>query len=175
MPPRKKKKNDKDDGKTDAQRAAVLETDEEILRERQVSTKIYQSALSSRIVSSALPSTAEVIQTRKNQLFKSDAKDIAKKANTRKSRHMVVFPGQFAQISFMNNNASGGGNGGGDNNNTTSAATNANAVEFGELADLDTQNPVCYINFPNGIGKMKLYGTIARARESRYFLSLIHI
>ena len=134
MPPRKKKKNDKDDGKTDAQRAAVLETDEEILRERQVSTKIYQSALSSRIVSSALPSTAEVIQTRKNQLFKSDAKDIAKKANTRKSRHMVVFPGQFAQISFMNNNASGGGNGGGDNNNTTSAATNANAVEFGELA-----------------------------------------
>ena len=45
MPPRKKKKNDKDDGKTDAQRAAVLETDEEILRERQVSTKIYQSAL----------------------------------------------------------------------------------------------------------------------------------
>ena len=169
MPPRKKKKNDKDDGKTDAQRAAVLETDEEILRERQVSTKIYQSALSSRIVSSALPSTAEVIQTRKNQLFKSDAKDIAKKANTRKSRHMVVFPGQFAQISFMNNNASGGGNGGGDNNNTTSAATNANAVEFGELADLDTQNPVCYINFPNGIGKMKLYGTIARARESRYF------
>ena len=169
MPPRKKKKNDKDDGKIDAQKAAVLETDEEILRERQVSTKIYQSALSSRIVSSALPSTAEVIQTRKNQLFKSDAKDIAKKANTRKSRHMVVFPGQFAQISFMNNNASGGGNGGGDNNNTTSAATNANAVEFGELADLDTQNPVCYINFPNGIGKMKLYGTIARARESRYF------
>ena len=152
MPPKKRKKNETN-GKTEAQ-DAVLE-DEEIVRGRQVSTKIYQSALSSRIVSSTLPSTAEVIQTRNRQLFKSDAKDIVKKANMRKSRHMVVFPGQFAQISL---NTSG---------DTTT--NNNNALEFGELADLDTQNPVCYINFPNGIGKMKLFGTIARARESRYF------
>ena len=152
MPPKKRKKNETN-GKTEAQ-DAVLE-EEEIVRGRQVSTKIYQSALSSRIVSSTLPSTAEVIQTRNRQLFKSDAKDIVKKANTRKSRHMVVFPGQFAQISL---NTSG---------DTTT--NNNNALEFGELADLDTQNPVCYINFPNGIGKMKLFGTIARARESRYF------
>ena len=98
MPPKKKSKTGggNDSSKTEAQNA-VLE-DEEIIRERQLSMQIYQSALTSRIVSSALPSTAEVIQTRKTQLFKSDAKDIAKKANTRKSRHMVVFPGQFAQL-----------------------------------------------------------------------------
>ena len=167
MPPKKKSKtgSGNDSSKTEAQNA-VLE-DEEIIRERQLSMQIYQSALTSRIVSSALPSTAEVIQTRKTQLFKSDAKDIAKKANTRKSRHMVVFPGQFAQFSLNagGNNANNNNNNNGDNNNNT----NNNAVEFGELADLDTQNPVCYINFPDGIGRMKLYGTIARARESRYF------
>ena len=169
MPPKKKSKTGNDSNKTEAQNA-VLE-DEEIIRERQLSMQIYQSALTSRIVSSTLPSTAEVIQTRKTQLFKSDAKDIAKKANTRKSRHMVVFPGQFAQFSLnaRGNNANNNNNNNNDNNNNNNNNTNNNAVEFGELADLDTQNPVCYINFPDGIGRMKLYGTIARARESRYF------
>ena len=82
MPPKKRKKNETN-GKTEAQ-DAVLE-DEEIVRGRQVSTKIYQSALSSRIVSSTLPSTAEVIQTRNRQLFKSDAKDIVKTEDTGKN------------------------------------------------------------------------------------------
>ena len=124
------------------------------MRGRQVSTKIYQSALSSRIVSSTLPSTAEVIQTRNRQLFKSDERYREEGEYEEIETHGGL-PGQFAQISL---NTSG---------DTTT--NNNNALEFGELADLDTQNPVCYINFPNGIGKMKLFGTIARARESRYF------
>ncbi|XP_044465472.1 DNA-binding protein RHL1 isoform X2 [Mangifera indica] len=75
-----------------------------------------------------------------NQVIKHHGKDILRKSSLRKNRYLFSFPGLLAPIS----------NGGG---------------KIGELKNLGTQNPVLYLDFPQG--QMKLFGTIVYP-ENRY-------
>lgn len=62
-------------------------------------------------------------------MAKSDGKDIVKRSSVRKNRYLLVFNCKLAL---------------------------AAAGRLGTLANLDTKNPVMYIDFPEG--RLKLFG-----------------
>lgn len=72
------------------------------------------------------------------QVIKHHGKDILRKSSQRKNRFLFSFPGLLAP--------KGGG-------------------RIGELKNLGTQNPILYLDFPQG--RMKLFGTILYP-ENRY-------
>ena len=104
------------------------------------SRELFDAALDARLVSRVRPSSLTELKPSK-VLKRSDCKDIHKRSSVKKSRYMMVFPGQLG---------------------------NLKEGRLGSLAKLDTQNPVMYIEYP-GFGRLKLCGTIVRSRTARYF------
>ena len=76
-------------------------------------------------------------------MAKADGKDIVKRSSARRNRHLLVFNCQLAP---------------------------AAAGRLGTLAQLDTKNPVMYINFPQG--RLKLLGTLVFPRNKYMVLRL---
>lgn len=68
-------------------------------------------------------------------IFKSDGRDIVKKGN-RKNKYLFSFPGLMAPVA---------------------------AGKLGELTNLDSKNPILYVDFPQG--RLKLFGTIVYSKN----------
>ena len=106
----------------------------------ELSRAIFDDAVDSRMISRVRPSSLKELVPSKT-LRRSDCKDIHKKSSVRKSRYMIVFPGQLASVKDG---------------------------QIGSLAKLDTQNPVMYVSYGH-LGRLKLVGTIVRSKATRYF------
>ncbi|XP_024377040.1 uncharacterized protein [Physcomitrium patens] len=106
----------------------VSQTKEDKSLEKQ-SKKLRELARSCGLVSEKKALPAEALRP-KWGIVKCDGKDICKKGH-RKNKYLFSFPGLVAPVS--------GG-------------------KFGELTQLDSRNPILYIDFPQG--RLKLFGTI---------------
>ncbi|KAL5749290.1 hypothetical protein ACOSP7_023893 [Xanthoceras sorbifolium] len=93
-------------------------------------TRLKNLAIKKRIVSET-PAKGFTPLGPTKQVVKHHGKDILRKSSQRKNRFLFSFPGLLGPI--------GGG-------------------KIGELKNLGTQNPVLYLDFPQG--QMKLFGTI---------------
>ncbi|KAK2655532.1 hypothetical protein Ddye_008584 [Dipteronia dyeriana] len=100
-------------------------------------TRLKNLAIKRRIVSET-PAKAFTPLGPTKQVVKHHGKDILRKSSQRKNRFLFSFPGLLGPI--------GGG-------------------KIGELKNLGFQNPVLYIDFPQG--QMKLFGTIVYP-ENKY-------
>ncbi|KAK1562416.1 hypothetical protein Q3G72_011516 [Acer saccharum] len=100
-------------------------------------TRLKNLAIKKRIVSET-PAKAFTPLGPTKQVVKHHGKDILRKSSQRKNRFLFSFPGLLGPI--------GGG-------------------KIGELKNLGTQNPVLYLDFPQG--QMKLFGTIVYP-ETKY-------
>eukprot|EP00236_Picocystis_salinarum_P001700 CAMPEP_0183827938 /NCGR_PEP_ID=MMETSP0807_2-20130328/2515_1 /TAXON_ID=88271 /ORGANISM="Picocystis salinarum, Strain CCMP1897" /LENGTH=310 /DNA_ID=CAMNT_0026073117 /DNA_START=26 /DNA_END=958 /DNA_ORIENTATION=- len=76
-------------------------------------------------------------------LLQSHGFDVVKKSTNRKQRYLMVFPGQMAP---------------------------AGVGEMGQMDQLDTQNPVLYLHFPQG--RLKLLGTLVYPKNKYMALSI---
>ncbi|KAI9174510.1 hypothetical protein LWI28_018397 [Acer negundo] len=100
-------------------------------------TRLKNLAIKKRIVSET-PDKAFTPLGPTKQVVKHHGKDILRKSSQRKNRFLFSFPGLLGPL--------GGG-------------------KIGELKNLGTQNPVLYLDFPQG--QMKLFGTIVYP-ETKY-------
>eukprot|EP00879_Flechtneria_rotunda_P022876 GHRR01024179.1.p1 GENE.GHRR01024179.1~~GHRR01024179.1.p1 ORF type:complete len:284 (+),score=95.92 GHRR01024179.1:175-1026(+) len=110
--------------------AAERELTEEEHRAQRAHDNILQHALKRGVLSSKVVQTAEQWPLCK-ALERADGKDIVKKSAARKNRYLMVFPFRMAP---------------------------AAAGPMGTLAQLDSRNPVFYLDFPNG--RLKFNGTL---------------
>eukprot|EP00878_Enallax_costatus_P021413 GHUV01022664.1.p1 GENE.GHUV01022664.1~~GHUV01022664.1.p1 ORF type:complete len:161 (+),score=32.31 GHUV01022664.1:282-764(+) len=92
--------------------------------------KILKRAINKGVVSTQAVQTTEQLPLCK-ALIKADGKDIVKKSAVRKGRYLLVFNCKIAP---------------------------AAAGPMGTLAQLDSRNPVMYLDFPNG--RLKFIGTL---------------
>eukprot|EP00252_Welwitschia_mirabilis_P008939 TRINITY_DN21206_c0_g1_i1.p1 TRINITY_DN21206_c0_g1~~TRINITY_DN21206_c0_g1_i1.p1 ORF type:complete len:446 (+),score=128.45 TRINITY_DN21206_c0_g1_i1:262-1599(+) len=97
--------------------------------ELQEKQRLRKLALRKKIISERKANSSDALKPSR-AILNSDGKDIVKKGQ-RKSKFLFAFPGLVAPVS--------GG-------------------KMGDLMHLDTQNPVLYVDFPQG--RMKFFGTI---------------
>ena len=102
--------------------------------------RALEHAIRTRLISGTRPGTSEYELDASEVLLKRDGKDIYKKSAARKNRYAMVFPGQLSALK---------------------------EGRLGEMREMHTQEPVVYLDFPNG--RLKLLGTIVRPKTTRYF------
>jgi hypothetical protein len=102
--------------------------------------RALEHAIRTRLISATRPGTSEYELDASEVLLKRDGKDIYKKSAARKNRYAMVFPGQLSALK---------------------------EGRLGEMREMHTQEPVVYLDFPNG--RLKLLGTIVRPKTTRYF------
>ncbi|XP_024530015.1 DNA-binding protein RHL1 [Selaginella moellendorffii] len=105
------------------------------------SARLRNAAISRGLLGRSAASPPQLLLPSK-ELLKCDGKDIVKKG-TRKSKFLFSFPGLVAPVA--------GG-------------------KFGDLAHLDTKNPILYVDFPKG--RIKLFGTIVYPKNKYLTLQL---
>ncbi|KAJ0048375.1 hypothetical protein Pint_16638 [Pistacia integerrima] len=124
-------------------RAAVRDSPPPPKKKKQDEKHVERSRLKSLAVKkkmlSEIPAKGFTPLNPTNQVIKHHGKDIIRKSSQRRNRFLFSFPGLLAPC--------GGGG------------------KIGELKNLGTQNPVLYLDFPQG--QMKLFGTIVYP-ENRY-------
>ncbi|KAJ0104643.1 hypothetical protein Patl1_19318 [Pistacia atlantica] len=124
-------------------RAAVRDSPPPPKKKKQDEKHVERSRLKTLAVKkkmlSVIPAKGFTPLNPTNQVIKHHGKDIIRKSSQRRNRFLFSFPGLLAPC--------GGGG------------------KIGELKNLGTQNPVLYLDFPQG--QMKLFGTIVYP-ENRY-------
>ena len=102
--------------------------------------RAHERAVRTKLISSTRPGTSAHELDASEVLLKRDGKDIYKKSAARRNRYAMVFPGQLSALK---------------------------EGRLGEMREMHTQEPVVYLDFPNG--RLKLLGTIVRPKTTRYF------
>ena len=110
--------------------------------QREVSERRLRQAKKRGVLSESRPRVPDE-RPASSALLQSHGFDVVKKSTNRKQRYLMVFPGQMAP---------------------------AGVGEMGQMDQLDTQNPVLYLNFPQG--RLKLLGTLVYPKNKYMALSI---
>eukprot|EP00963_Diacronema_lutheri_P011067 scaffold1314_cov386-Pavlova_lutheri.AAC.25 len=122
--------------------ASAAKATREEEEQRAVSERLLNKAKRRGVLADNRPRVPEE-RPASSALLQSHGFDVVKKSTQRKQRYLMVFPGQLAP---------------------------AGAGEMGQLDQLDTQNPVMYLQFPQG--RLKLLGTLVYPKNKYMALSI---
>uniref|UniRef100_A0A7S3QK99 DNA-binding protein RHL1 n=1 Tax=Dunaliella tertiolecta TaxID=3047 RepID=A0A7S3QK99_DUNTE len=105
--------------------------------------RLRERAVKQGILAESQPAAPDVPLPLSKALLKSNGQDILKKSTTRKNRYLLILNCLLAP---------------------------ATAGKLGSLANLDSQEPCMYIDFPNG--RLKLFGTLVFPRNKYLLLRI---